>query len=69
MLHSLITILVVITPRIVVAIGLKFMGGECHKLLADLYGISIKAAERVIDIFLHVLMNQSMFISPLITSY
>ena len=37
----------------VVAIGLRFMGGECPKLLADIFEMSIKSAERIIDKFLH----------------
>ena len=41
-----------ITTTMVVAIGLRFMGGESAKSLADIFGMHIKSAERAIDRFL-----------------
>ena len=41
-----------ITPEMKVAIGLRFMGGEKSKSLADIFGISLKSADRSIDNFL-----------------
>ena len=42
-----------ITLEMVLAIGLRYMGGEHAKSLADIYGMHIKSAERVIGKFLN----------------
>ena len=39
----------------VTCMGLRFMGGEKSKSLADAYGVHIKSADRVIDKFLDVI--------------
>ena len=41
-----------ITPTMIVAIGLRFFGGEKIKSLADIFGMGISSAQRVIDVFL-----------------
>ena len=41
-----------ITSEMKVAIGLRFMGGEKSKSLADIFSMSLKSADRCIDDFL-----------------
>ena len=41
-----------ITPEIVVAAGLRFLGGEKPKSIADIYGISIPSVDRILNNFL-----------------
>jgi len=41
-----------ITREMVVGIGLRYMGGEAPKSLADIFGISIPSANQVINVFL-----------------
>ena len=36
----------------IVAMGLRFMGGEKIKSIADIYHTSIRSVERVLDVFL-----------------
>jgi hypothetical protein len=40
-----------ISPEIICAAGIRFLGGEFHKSIADIYGISIKSAERIVELF------------------
>ena len=42
----------VITPQMITCIGLRYMGGELNKSLADIFGMSIDTCDRVIDLFL-----------------
>ena len=42
-----------ISPTMIVAIGLQFLGGEKPKSLADTFGTSISSIHCVIDVFLH----------------
>ena len=41
-----------ISSSMIVAMGLRFMGGEKIKSIADIYHTSLRSAERVLDIFL-----------------
>ena len=41
-----------ITPRMIVAMGLRYVGGEEVKSLADIFGMSIDSADRLINLFL-----------------
>ena len=41
-----------ISTAMIVAMGLRFMGGEKIKSIADIFHTSIRSAERVLDIFL-----------------
>ena len=41
-----------ITPEMTVGAGLRFLGGEYVKSIADIYGMSDKSAERIINNFL-----------------
>ena len=41
-----------ITAKMRLMMGLRYMGGEKFKSLADIFGMSLKSADRVIDIFL-----------------
>jgi len=42
-----------IVPELVVGAGLRFLGGESQKSIADIYGISVKSTMRIVDKFLH----------------
>ena len=42
-----------ICSRMIVAMGLRFMGGEKKKSLADIFGCSISSVDRIVDIFLN----------------
>ena len=42
-----------ITPEMIVGSGLRFLGGEHHKSIADIFGMSLTSAVRVVNIFLH----------------
>ena len=44
-----------ITAEMSLAIGLRFMGGESPKSLADIFGVHVKLAERVVNKFLVVI--------------
>ena len=48
-----------ITTVMIVALGLRFMGGEMVKSLADVFGMSDKSAERVINKFLDAVDNST----------
>ena len=41
-----------ITPEMTLAVGLRFLGGEYQKSLADIFGISISSTQRVVNNFL-----------------
>ena len=41
-----------ITPQMIVAIGIRFFGGEKIKSIADIFGVSISSAQRLINDFL-----------------
>ena len=46
-----------ITSRMIVAAGLRYMGGEEPKSLADVFGMSIDSAIRIINLFLKAVDN------------
>ena len=41
-----------ITPEMIVGAGLRFLGGELHKSIADMYKINIRSVIRIVDKFL-----------------
>ena len=50
-----------IIPEVVVACGLHFLGGSVHKDLADIYGMSVDSARRVVNNFLDVVDSSEEF--------
>jgi hypothetical protein len=45
-----------ISPELVVGAGLRLLGGEFYKSIADIYSVSIKSTERIVDLFLNAVL-------------
>ena len=61
-----------IIPRMIVAMGLRYLGGEELKSIADMFGTSIGSANRVTNVFLDAVdrsVHQLLSINRLPTSY
>ena len=46
-----------IIPELVVASGLRFLGGESYAALADIFGISLSSARRIVNKFLNAVQD------------
>jgi hypothetical protein len=46
-----------IYPELIVATGLRFLGGEQYKSLADIFGVSLSSAERITKMFLSAILG------------
>jgi hypothetical protein len=46
-----------IYPEIILATGLRFLGGSSHKDLADIFGMSINSVKRVIKMFFNAILT------------
>ena len=48
-----------ITPEMIVGAGLRFLGGELHKSIADVYRINVRSSNTIVDKFLDAVEKSS----------